>query len=215
MGSLATAAASAIPQAAPVGSPGSLHWWLLVGGGAGVVIALVMSSALYWAAYRWVSLGLETGSFFFALVALAGAVPPLYGAGKIVEEAPSGPPADTSAFLLLLAASVGVGVILVGAFILNTPVPPDSGSFLARSFLVPPMDDLQAKPVISIAVAVTVVVDVLAVLGAIGVLRLNLVKAVAWAYFGLGASVVVAGATVFLIVAVVLATAPGGDSGSA
>ncbi|GGK30285.1 hypothetical protein GCM10011583_72670 [Streptomyces camponoticapitis] len=170
------------------------------------MITLVLSSALYWASCRRVAPGLETGSFFIGLAGGTGLCTTFWGATKIVYEAPSGPPADTSAFLLLLAASVGV--TLLGAFFLNpTRLHPNH-----RSEVSPPVGPV-GKPLVRIAGAAALAVAVLAILGTVGILHLSLVKAVAWAYLGVGYGLLAAGAIFALVFIVMAVIAPGNDSG--
>lgn len=179
----AIAAVWAISQATPDGATEGLHWWLLVGGIAGTVITLVLSSSLYWAFCRRGSRGLETGSFVTGLTGVLGLPVILWGASQIVANAPSGPRADTSAFLLLLAATVGIGAILVGAFVLvGTSVPPRQG--------LGPYPEPVAQDAIMLAVVADLVAAMLAMLGAAGVVHLNVVKTVAWACVGVGLGVI-------------------------
>lgn len=170
-----------VTEAAPDGAPGGLHWWLLVGGGVGTVIAFVLSSALYRAYCRRGSRGHDTSSFFIGLTGFVGLLAAFMGATKIIAGPPSGPPADTRAFLFLLAATVGTGAILVGAFILSrNSVPPPQDRGPAQE------PESVATDGILLAIAVDLVAAVLAVLGAAGVLHLSVVETVAWAYVGVG-----------------------------
>ncbi|MBO8192281.1 hypothetical protein ITI46_11470 [Streptomyces oryzae] len=196
MGRDATAVARMIAQAAPDGAPGTLHWWLLVGGSAGTVLTLVLSSACYRAFCRRGAPGLESAGFFAGVLGYVAVFVAFWGAVEIVDGAPSGPPAGTGAFLLLLAVTLGIGALLMAALI---------ASRTAR----PPPQDRELEPVpetlIGLVVVADLVVAVLAALGAAGVLHLNLVKTVAWAYVGGGLGVVgalVLGALVWAVAGV-------------
>lgn len=179
------ASVAAVSQAAASNAPWGLNWWLLVGGIAGTVITFVLSSVLYRAFCRWHRRGLETACLLIGLAGMAGAPVALAGAGWIVTGAPSGPPAGTGAFLLLLAGAVGVGAALVGACFL------DRGSVAPqRASMRPPTGEFIG--VIALVAVADLVVAGLAVLGAAGVVHLSLVQALAWGCVGVGLGVLAA-----------------------
>lgn len=184
MGRAATVGAGVLPQAAgSEGAPGSPGWWLLAGGCGATVLALVLSSLLYRAFCRRGSQALENAAFFTGLAAYGSVLCVLWGAGRILDAAPGGPWAGTGAFPLLLASTLVVGAVLVGALVLSRTA-------------VPPVQDRGLEPVPEFLLAFAVVVDlvtgVLAVLGAAGVLHLDLVRTVAWAVVGTGLGVLAA-----------------------
>lgn len=119
---------------------------------------------------------------------MAGAAVAAAGALEVVGRGPSGPQADTGAFLFLLAGTVGVGATLVGAFVLSrNSLPPRLGRG-------PSMDPPSAEfgEVVALAVVADLLVAVLALLGAVGVVHLSLVRTVAWGCVGVGLGVLAA-----------------------
>ncbi|WIX77356.1 hypothetical protein QRX50_39100 [Amycolatopsis carbonis] len=170
----------AVAQAAVVGAPGTAYWWLLVAGSGAMVLGFVVSTVCYRAACRWGSRGFETSSLFVGFAAVAGMVAALWGGIEIVSEAPSGPPAGTGEFLLLLVAALVIGAVLAGMIALERTarVPPELVSVVS----------LDPVPVVPLALAVLAAVGtaVLAALGVAGVLHLSVMTTVAWVYVGAG-----------------------------
>jgi hypothetical protein len=99
------------------------------------------------------------------------------------------PPADTVAFLGLLAASIGIGAVLMWCVVLNrAPV----------SRYDKPGTWTQVMA--GVATVPAVVTAVLAALGAGHILRLNLTQTIAWAYIGSAVAM-----AVFLGIAIIIA----------
>ncbi|MEV4596637.1 hypothetical protein AB0K15_04465 [Amycolatopsis sp. NPDC049253] len=183
----------AVAQAATVGAPGSVSWWLLAAGSAATALGFVVSTVCYVAACRWGSRGLETSSLFVGFVGLAGMVAALWGSIEIVSDPSDGPPAGTGAFLLLLAAALVAGAVLAGMIALER-----TARVPAELVSIVPLDPVPVVP-IALTVVAALGTAVLAVLGATGALHLSVVVVVAWVFVGVGL-LVVAGLVVIALV---------------
>jgi hypothetical protein len=151
---------------------------MIVGGTAGAVIMLVLSSVLNWAAHRHGSRGLNTAGFFVGFAGALGVFPAGVAAGYMAFQGPGGPVAGTGTSLLLLAGSIGVGGLLVGAILLYRIAPsPREGD--------PKLVSQGWGECLVVGVAADAIVAVLAALGAAGVLHLSAIRMIAWAYTGL------------------------------
>ncbi|WP_326834718.1 hypothetical protein VSH64_07280 [Amycolatopsis rhabdoformis] len=176
-----------------VGAVGSLYWWLLVGGSAATLLGFVVSTACYRAACRRRSRGLETSSLMVGFVGVAGMVAALWGALKIVSDAPAGPPAAPAEFLLLGAAALAAGALLAGMIALER-----TARVPAELMSIVPVNPVPVVPIL-LAVVAAAALAVLALLGAFGVLHLSVVITVAWVFVGAGILVVAALVVIALV----------------
>ncbi|MBV7695849.1 hypothetical protein [Streptomyces sp. TRM70350] len=176
----AMALTSAFWQAAPDGAHARYAWWLLIGGCVVAAAALLVSVALF-RAHRKHDVGiLDTACRIAGDIAAWGLfVAFMGGAGWLIEmrgAAPT-PSTSTSAFLVLLASTAGIAVVLAGCLALTFA--PFSNDLERTGQPLPQL-------VAGYALVVDVVIAVMAALGALRVTHLSLIETVAWAHVGVG-----------------------------
>ncbi|MGP4085762.1 hypothetical protein [Streptomyces sp. KR55] len=169
--------ASAFSHAASEGAQADEARWLLFGGCV-VAAAALLVSVVFFRAYRKSDAGiLDTACRIAGDIAAWGMFMAFLGGVGLLFEVRGAPTPSTSTYLVLLATTAGIAVVLAACLAL-TFAPVSNG----RERTGQPLPQFVA----GYALVVDLVTAVMAALGALGVTHLSLIETVAWAQVGVG-----------------------------
>ncbi|WP_409468864.1 hypothetical protein [Streptomyces sp. HC307] len=176
----AMALTSAFSHAAPEGAQGNEARWMLIGGCVVGAAALLVSVVLFRAYRKFDASILDTARRVAGDIAAWGLFVAFMGGGIWlieVRRAPISSSTGTSTYLVLLAATAGIAVVLAGCLALTFA--PFSSDLERTGQPLPQF-------VAGYALVVDLVIAVMAALGALDVTHLSLIETVVWAHVGVG-----------------------------